>query len=238
MRDWMELQRESKEVPPDARAHMTQLVSLWDRQAAGTALATNGAAGEISELKLAVAEREELIAELQKALEENAYLATHDPLTGVPNRRLLADRLDQALVRARRQDHKVAVLALDLDGFKRVNDTLGHNVGDQVLICVVERIRARLRASDTLARTGGDEFAVLAEGPDRQGAKVLAWSLQTTFAEPFELHGKSVSVGASIGVAVCPDDGRTADELLTAADKSMYLAKSMRKRKRPAGRAG
>lgn len=208
------------------------------RDARGKVVGITCAAVEITALKLAVAEREELIAELQKALEKNAYLATHDALTGAPNRRLLEDRLDQALARAQRQKSKVAVLALDLDGFKRINDTFGHKVGDVVLTDVVARIRARVRASDTLARAGGDEFTVLAEGADRQGAKILAWSLQTAFAEPFEVEGKVVSLGVSIGVALYPDDGITADEVLTAADQSMYAAKNIKKGRRRSAKVG
>ena len=208
------------------------------RDSKGAITGVTCAAVEITALRLAVAEREDLIAELQKALEKNAYLATHDALTGAPNRRLLEDRLEQALARSHRQESKVAVLALDLDGFKTVNDTLGHRVGDLVLTAVVTRIRARVRASDTLARTGGDEFTVLAEGADRQGAKVLAWSLQTAFAEPFEVGGKAVSLGVSIGVALYPDDGATADEVLTAADKSMYSAKNSTKGRRQSVKVG
>jgi diguanylate cyclase (GGDEF)-like protein/PAS domain S-box-containing protein len=208
------------------------------RDSRGAITGVGCAAVEITALKLAVAEREELIAELQKALEKNAYLATHDALTGAPNRRLLEDRLDQALARAHRQESRGAVLALDLDGFKTVNDSFGHRVGDLVLTNVVARIRGRVRASDTLARTGGDEFTVLAEGANREGAKVLAWSLQTAFAEPFEVGGKVVSLGVSIGVALYPDDGTTADEVLTAADKSMYAAKNITKGRRQSIKVG
>jgi len=164
-------------------------------------------------------------AELQDALAENEYLAYHDALTGMPNRRLLEDRLEQALARADRRPHKVAVLALDLDNFKEVNDTFGHRVGDLVLKSVVTRVKARLRASDTLARTGGDEFTVVAEVADALGAQILVSALELAFARPFEVEGELVTTGASIGVALYPDDGRSADELHSAADKVMYVAK-------------
>ena len=176
-------------------------------------------------MKQAQEEREKLVRRLQEALAENEYLAYHDALTGMPNRRLLEDRLEQALARADRQHHKVAILALDLDNFKEVNDTFGHRVGDLVLKSVVARVEARLRASDTLARTGGDEFTVVADVADALGAQVLVSALQLAFALPFEVEGKLVTTGASIGLALYPDDGRTADELRAAADKAMYVAK-------------
>jgi diguanylate cyclase (GGDEF)-like protein len=164
-------------------------------------------------------------AELQNALAKNEYLASHDALTGVPNRRLLEDRLEQALARADRQHHKVAILALDLDNFKEVNDTFGHRVGDSVLKSVVTRAKARLRVTDTLARTGGDEFTVVADVADAQGAQVLVSALELALALPFEVEGKLVTSGVSIGVALYPDDGRSADDLRAAADKVMYVAK-------------
>ncbi len=163
--------------------------------------------------------------ELQSALAKNEHLASHDALTGMPNRRLLEDRLEQALARADRQHHKIAILALDLDNFKEVNDTFGHRVGDLVLKSVVTRVKARLRASDTLARTGGDEFTVVADVADAPGAKVLVSALQLAFALPFEVEGQLVTTGASIGLALYPDDGRAADDLRAAADKVMYVAK-------------
>lgn len=168
-------------------------------------------------------------AELQDALAKNEHLASHDALTGMPNRRLLEDRLEQALARADRQHHKVAILVLDLDNFKEVNDTFGHRVGDLVLKSVVTRVIARLRASDTLARTGGDEFTVVADVADALGAQVLVSVLEPAFALPFEVEGELVTTGASIGVALYPDDGRGADDLRAAADKVMYVAKRCKK---------
>ncbi len=164
-------------------------------------------------------------AELQDALAENEYLASHDALTSIPNRRLLEDRLEQALALADREHHKVAVLELDLDNFKQVNDTFGHRIGDLLLKSVVTRVKARLRATDTLARTGGDEFTVVAAVAEASGAQILVAALELEFALPFELEGELVTTGASIGVAVYPDDGRSADELRAAADKVMYIAK-------------
>jgi diguanylate cyclase (GGDEF)-like protein/PAS domain S-box-containing protein len=183
------------------------------------------AAVDITAMKQAQEEREKLVQRLQDALAENEYLASHDALTGAPNRRLLEDRLEQALARADRQHHNVAVLALDLDNFKEVNDTLGHRIGDLVLKSVVTRLKARLRASDTLARTGGDEFTVVADVADALGAQALVSAMELAFALPFEVEGKLVTTGASIGVALYPDGGCSADELRAAADKIMYSAK-------------
>ena len=168
--------------------------------------------------------------ELREALAENEYLATHDALTGTPNRRLLEDRLEQALARADREHHKVAVIELDLDNFKEVNDTFGHRVGDLVLKNVVARVKARLRASDTLARTGGDEFTVLADVADAEGAQALASALELAFAHPLEVDGNPVITRASLGVALYPDNGGSADELRAAADKMMYIAKRSKRR--------
>ena len=183
------------------------------------------AAVDITSIKRAQQEREQLVQKLQDALAENEYLAFHDALTGVPNRRLLEDRLEQALARADRQHHKVAVLALDLDNFKQVNDTFGHRVGDLVLKDVVTRVEARLRASDTLGRTGGDEFTVLADVTDALGAQVLVSALDVAFALPFKVEANLITTGISIGAALYPDDGHGADELRAAADKAMYMAK-------------
>jgi diguanylate cyclase (GGDEF)-like protein/PAS domain S-box-containing protein len=187
------------------------------------------AAVDITLIKRAHEEREHLVQKLQDALAQNEYLASHDALTGVPNRRLLEDRIEQALARADRMRHKVAVLALDLDDFKAVNDTFGHRVGDLVLKSVVTRLESRLRASDTLARTGGDEFTVLAEVADTPGAQILVSALKLAFELPFEVEGNLVTTGVSVGVALYPDDGHSADELRAAADRAMYVAKRSNK---------
>src|SRR5271167_189665 len=188
------------------------------------------AAVDITSMKRAQEEREKLVQRLQDALAENEYLASHDALTGMPNRRLLEDRLEQALARADRHHHKTAVLALDIDNFKDVNDTFGHRVGDLVLKSVATRVEARLRASDTLARTGGDEFTVVADVADATGAQTLVSALELAFAQPFRVEGQLVTTDASIGVALYPDDSRSADELRAAADKVMYVAKHSKRR--------
>jgi len=162
---------------------------------------------------------------LEDQIQKSDHLAYHDELTGLPNRRLLEDRLEQALTRAARTGKKVAVLLLDLDHFKEVNDTFGHRIGDLTLQQVVARLASRMRVSDTLARSGGDEFTVVSDVADADGAQVLVSNLEMAFTVPFKLEGKVIYTGLSIGLALYPDDGRTPDELYAAADRAMYVCK-------------
>jgi diguanylate cyclase (GGDEF)-like protein/PAS domain S-box-containing protein len=163
----------------------------------------------------------------RKHAEQRArYLAQHDPLTDLPNRALLEEHLGHVLGQARRDRRRVGVLLLDLDGFKRINDTLGHLSGDRLLRAVGERLRHSVRASDLVARLGGDEFAVVqAAIDDLHGAAVLASKLIETLARPFELGGEPTHLGASGGVAMFPDHGTTAEALIRAADVALYRAK-------------
>jgi diguanylate cyclase (GGDEF)-like protein len=157
---------------------------------------------------------------------ENQHQALHDGLTGLPNRTLLRDRTGQALRQADRELIPVALLLIDLDRFKEVNDTLGHRYGDQLLILVGERLQAALREVDTVARLGGDEFAVLLPRiASAEGAIVVANKLQDTLEEPFTLDDLTLDVEASIGLALYPDHGNDPDELLQRADIAMYAAK-------------
>jgi diguanylate cyclase (GGDEF)-like protein len=162
---------------------------------------------------------------LESQIERSNYLAYHDELTGLPNRRLLDDRLDKALARARRVKSKVAVLLLDLDHFKEVNDTFGHRIGDMTLQAVVDQLSNRIRSSDTLARSGGDEFTVVSEVFNRDGAAALATALESALATPIPVEELRVRTGLSIGIALYPDDGSNPDQLHAAADKAMYVAK-------------
>jgi diguanylate cyclase (GGDEF)-like protein/excisionase family DNA binding protein len=153
--------------------------------------------------------------------------ARTDPLTGLPNRRLFTERVEQARARRARHGGRIAVLFLDLDGFKLVNDGLGHAAGDAVLIQVGERLRSVLREEDTVARLGGDEFGVLLEDiVDTSDAVAASERLSAAIAEPIEAEGRRWSVRASIGVAVGSDRATSADELLRNADTAMYRAKS------------
>jgi diguanylate cyclase (GGDEF)-like protein len=161
----------------------------------------------------------------QRALEHDLrHQALHDGLTGLPNRKLFLDRLEHAMARAREAGEPVGVLYLDLDGFKKVNDSLGHNAGDQLLRTAAERLQAVLRPHDTVARLGGDEFAVLLEGADCP--ETLVTELLAALSRPFLLHGREATVSASIGVV--PDAARytDADEVVRNADVAMYAAKA------------
>jgi len=158
-------------------------------------------------------------------IDRSDYLAYHDELTGLPNLRLLLDRMDQALAHAGRSGHKVAVLLLDLDNFKEVNDTYGHRIGDLLLQSAVLRLSSRMRESDTLSRSGGDEFTVISEIATPQGAEVLVSALKSALSVPFKLEGNIIGASVSIGFALYPDDGADADSLRAAADKAMYIAK-------------
>ncbi len=161
-----------------------------------------------------------------------AQLAQYDALTGLPNRNLLRDRIEQAIARARRQKWRIGMLFIDLDRFKLVNDTLGHEHGDRLLEQVGERLRACVRASDTVARFSGDEFVVVLPDLARaEDAGLVAQKILDALAAPFDLLGQEASVGASIGVALYPEDTEDGESLLKAADAAMYRAKE-------SGRAG
>lgn len=164
---------------------------------------------------------------LEKQIEHNKYLALHDELTGLPNRRLFQDRLAGALDRAHRTGKQVALLLVDLDRFKQVNDTVGHHIGDMVLTRAGEVFLSRVRRTDTVARTGGDEFSIILEEPtSRDDANTVSLSLIQLLDEPVELDGHIVRVGASVGIAVYPEDATTAEALCIAADRRMYSDKN------------
>ena len=163
---------------------------------------------------------------LRRQVEEIEHQAMHDSLTGLPNRVLFRDRLEQALLGAKRRPGEVAVMFLDLDRFKEVNDTLGHESGDTLLREVGQRLAHSLRAGDTVARLGGDEFAVLATGlDDADDALVVARKLRQAVEWPFTLRGLTLEVEASIGIAIFPEHGTDADTLLRHADVAMYQSK-------------
>lgn len=156
-------------------------------------------------------------------LEHSKYLALHDELTGLPNRRLFLDRLSIAVERARRAGTKTALLVVDLDHFKRVNDTLGHHAGDTILRQVGAIFSSRVRRSDTVARTGGDEFCVILEEPtNRAQARQVAHSLMLQLNQPQQVESHTVWVGASVGIAIFPDDAADIESLCIAADLRMY----------------
>lgn len=164
---------------------------------------------------------------LEDQIAHNKYLALHDELTGLPNRRLFLDRLGASLERARRTGSKTALLVIDLDQFKQVNDTLGHHAGDLLLQQVGTIFTGRVRLTDTVARTGGDEFSIILEDAGSAGsANQVAQFLLQLLNEPMKIEEKSVWVGASIGVAVFPDDAADMESLCIAADLRMYTEKN------------
>jgi diguanylate cyclase (GGDEF)-like protein len=157
--------------------------------------------------------------------------ALHDPLTSLPNRRLLVDRISQAFNRAERTKSPVAVLFIDLGGFKGINDRFGHEAGDQALIEIGQRIKDAVRRADTVARLGGDEFVVVCEGLTHAQAETLAHRVRADVASPLEIKGTLVELTVDLGVAVemAPEQGDVG-ALLDAADRAMYRAKAAAKR--------
>ncbi len=165
-------------------------------------------------------------AERQKVADRLFYLANHDNLTGLPNRNLLLDRLAHAIAQSGRQSGKLALIYLDLDGFKQVNDTYGHDYGDNILKRVAERLRASLREGDTIARCGGDEFIIILENIDkRQTIVKLISKIKDSFSQPFVINARDIKLGVSAGYAFFPDDGEDMDSLINHADAAMYMDK-------------
>ncbi len=163
----------------------------------------------------------------QKAAQrEIEHLAYHDHLTGLPNRRLLQDRIDKAISHAARHEEKLAVMFIDLDRFKIINDTLGHEYGDQLLINAAERLRSCVREEDTIARTGGDEFVVLVTDIDEvKHVAGVAQKILDAMSKPYQIMGSELRSTPSIGISVFPDDGRSIDILMKHADVAMYHVK-------------
>ena len=167
------------------------------------------------------------ITERKRAEARLAFMAQHDELTGLPNRNLLRQHMDEILLHTRRSTDKVAVLVLGLDNFKSVNDTLGHGIGDKLLRGVAKRLRSTLREEDTLARLNSDEFAIVQSGLSRpEDAVILAKRLLDAIADPYLLDGHSVVIGASIGIAMAPGDGEESEKLLKSADLALSRAKN------------
>ncbi len=181
----------------------------------------------VAELSEHIAEQERISKALQESKEHFRHAAFHDALTGLPNRALLADHLKLAIERAkRREDHLFAVLFLDLDRFKNINDSLGHTIGDQLLIAIARRVEGCLRPMDTVSRLGGDEFAILLDGlEDFSHAIHVAERVQDELMQPFNLQGHEVYTTASIGIALSTTGYDHAENILRDADIAMYRAK-------------
>ena len=206
-----------------ARAQVGPDGDILDAVAAGVNFLGEELEASFSEIERRVADR---TAELAMATEELRRRALHDQLTGLPNRALFWDRLSHRMSMADRRQAGFAVLFLDLDDFKAVNDALGHAAGDQLLVAVALRISAELRAGDTAARVGGDEFVVLLdEIATTEAALVTAHRLSETLRAPYEIGTDRLIVMASIGVTVGPESRGTADAVVAAADAAMYDAK-------------
>ncbi len=193
------------------RGRLTLEVHAWLLRRPGRAAAIQGIARDVTERRFREA--------------QYRHAALYDALTGLPNRLLLYDRLQQSLAAATRGQQQLALLLLDLDRFKAVNDAHGHLAGDQLLQQVGWRLGCALRGSDTVARLGGDEFAVLLPATSYAGAAVAGARLLRAFDTPFVIDGRLVAIGASAGVAVFPLHGVVADALLRCADRAMYRAK-------------
>ena len=162
----------------------------------------------------------------RKQAERDVYrLAHYDGLTGLPNRMLLQEHLDNAIVQARRHQQKVAVLFIDLDHFKTINDSLGHDTGDKLLTQVAARLRKNLRDSDIVSRQGGDEFLIVLSEADESMAGHSAQRILDMMAEPVVIDGHQLRVSTSVGVAMYPDDALSTNDLIRNADAAMYLAK-------------
>ena len=167
-----------------------------------------------------------ILVMLEEQVSSNEWLALHDELTGLPNRRLFADRLSLAIERADRMRSRLALLILDLNGFKIINDTMGHQAGDQVLREVSSHLRKSVRASDTLARLGGDEFIIVATDLEEgQSADHFVETIRSAMERPILVDGQSMIVSASLGMAVYPDDADDSIKLLRIADQRMYALK-------------
>ena len=207
-------QRDTEPVRPDGARLWISATGEARRDAGGRIIGLRGTVQDITERKLAE--------------ERSWHQAHHDALTGLPNRLLFNDRLEMAIQRARRQNERLAVMFLDLDDFKQVNDTLGHSVGDELLVLVAERLQRALRREDTLARLGGDEFLIVMGGSkDAASVAVMARKILSVFENPFVAKKRDLFLSGSLGIALCPDDGSDPETLMANVDAAMYRAKRM-----------
>jgi len=229
-------------VPSETRQRVTVALqrSLSGRAAEGVEVDVCGKDGELHTIlfcpgQVVTCEGEEPggilvtgtdITERKRSEERLAYMATHDLLTGLPNRMLLTDRLVLEMARAGRSQKRLALLLLDLDQFKRVNDSLGHTVGDKLLQAVADRLKETLRKSDTVGRVGGDEFVILSPDlTEEEDEARVAVRVLNALRRPLFFDGRELLVTTSVGVAVYPDDGRDGDTLMRNADVALYAAK-------------
>jgi diguanylate cyclase (GGDEF)-like protein len=204
------------------------LLQLGDRSreiANGNLLVPLGISSKISEIQYLADDVDEMRRSLVNLAEHMQHKANHDELTGLPNRYLFNDRLEQAIVMSERDKKQFAILLLDLDRFKEINDTIGHGVGDEVLRIVSSRMLEGLRVSDTVARIGGDEFSFILIGVGQILAEKMAHKIIELIEPKFEVEKHTLKIGASIGISIYPDDGASADLMMRRADVAMYNAK-------------
>jgi diguanylate cyclase (GGDEF)-like protein/PAS domain S-box-containing protein len=214
------MRHETRLLRGDGTDLPVQVTASW------VAETTDGQAAHLVMIVEDITERKALEAQL-------VHRSLHDPLTGLPNRLLFQDRLWHALERGRRENTPTCVLITDLDGFKAINDELGHPMGDLVLVTFAERLRSVLRASDTAARLGGDEFSIVCENTEPADAEILADRLRASVTEPLSLSGTTVTIGLSIGIGSVAgglEPGDVYEHVVRAADDAMYANKSRRRR--------
>ncbi len=186
---------------------------------------------ELSDMKNDLADVRDDLSKSQAKEEASRNVALHDALTGLPNRVLFEERLDHGLIQAKRHGWKLAVLFIDLDNFKIINDSYGHDLGDKVLLTVAERLQSAIREEDTASRWGGDEFVcLLLEVKQEADVAHLAEVIVKRISEAFQYKGTVLSIRVSIGIAIYPTDGKTADILFKIADTAMYKAKGTERR--------
>ncbi len=224
-----------KEFPPlsaflDIDSEQSDVEVLWDVDGESKALSVSCAPltdGSKTRMGTVFVFRD--ISDKKRTEQELQYLALHDSLTGLPNRKLFFDRIEQQTLLAERNARSIAVLYIDLDGFKDINDSYGHEAGDAVLRITAARITSSVRSSDTVARLGGDEFAViLAEIHSAQDVSSIIGSVSKAIHEPVQLESSRITLGASIGAAIWPEDATTVESLISIADARMYEWKKRR----------
>ena len=193
----------------------------------GKIIGTVGAGRDITELKKIQKNLEDSLKVLQEQREQLEFQANHDSLTGLPNRILFMDRLNQSINMGARLNQSIAVLFIDLDNFKEINDSLGHHIGDKILVEVSKRMLSRMRVSDTLSRLGGDEFSIILNNLDSADeiSNIIVNGMES-FKEPFQIENNTLHVSMSVGIAIYPNDGEDAHTLLKNADAAMYKAKA------------
>jgi len=223
--------RKLRELSEEADGLLTKLTRLRQnladiRRESHNMLSTTPLVEANEQLVLAALHAETVAETAVSKLGELARSSQRDPLTNIPNRLLMLDRLESAIATARRRDTRIGVMFIDLDNFKRINDTLGHTAGDQVLQLVARRLQSAVRDSDTVSRHGGEEFLVLLpEISQAADAAVIARKLLAALAAPAKVGANRLQLSASIGITIYPEDGEDAETLISRADAAMYRAK-------------